>query len=902
MNQKFFLIISLALTVGLAVKAQPFTGVPVLNSPGDKSIVSSFPVYLSWNQVEGANAGYEYQVLDTSGGGGGTKGRVFGQSVTSVKIDANAFSMGYIHQWSVRACAGFPSTLLGPDGECGGWADFRSFTPILSKPSLSLPTDGSLADVLPLELKWQEVSGAAKYQYFVGTAKSADGKTVQNIVSGGTGEVLANKTLATFNLPVSSIGQIHYWQIVVIPGKGKQSISDVWSFKARYPKPKGISPQSEVIYQEPFKLEWQVTVPAEQYLWYILDENGLSFLEGESASSPADVKFNLNYLDKPLKWIVQACKTGRQYCSQPSDPLSFKVVLGKPTITEPGTNGQVIAAKTSNNYLFSWTGVAGAGYYHYEIPGAKIPTSGDIPGAGPVGASFNAYVPETNLSRGSSYTFKVQTCSLNEGIYHCSPFSERTFTTASLNITPFYLSPSSGPAPLSVQMTASVSGYATKDATINYNFYCDQSSDSKTISGTVSGTDYKKGDYLKQEDKIIGYKIDGVKETSFTIPADKKICKDIYTVAKTYTPKVIVERDAAYLTKEKTTTITVGSPTFSGELTGPKTDVYTTQPYALKVKVSGPAGFTFKVGLAGSDPAVIYKDKDCPIPSGGASCLVEWEDKKSAAGTYNHQANIKYFVGSETKPEKTVYTNSLSVKVIAPTVDIRANGQRSSITIPYNSSVTLSWTTNLTECQASGAWSGSKAVPGGSETKSNLAPSQTYTLTCSPVTTKDSVVVVVGLPTCSQLSGNWCPQGFSCEGGRIDGGLLDKANFPDKICCLGACKPPPAPSTPAPAPAKPACPDPCAGLPKGTVCIQNPLCAKGFEDIVNNIINFIFKIAIVLGPLMIVIGGVLFLTSAGDLTRISQAKKLILFTGVGLLVIIMAKGIIALIQALLGVK
>ncbi len=78
-----------------------------------------------------------------------------------------------------------------------------------------------------------------------------------------------------------------------------------------------------------------------------------------------------------------------------------------------------------------------------------------------------------------------------------------------------------------------------------------------------------------------------------------------------------------------------------------------------------------------------------------------------------------------------------------PTVDIKANGSDGTITIPYNSSANLTWTsTNATSCYASTDWSGTKGTSG-SETTYNLTYSKTYTITCtgSGGSASDSVTV-----------------------------------------------------------------------------------------------------------------------------------------------------------------
>jgi hypothetical protein len=84
--------------------------------------------------------------------------------------------------------------------------------------------------------------------------------------------------------------------------------------------------------------------------------------------------------------------------------------------------------------------------------------------------------------------------------------------------------------------------------------------------------------------------------------------------------------------------------------------------------------------------------------------------------------------------------------------------------------------------------------------------------------------------------------------------------------------------------------------------IENPLIATSFEAIIGNIIDFIFKIAIVLAPLMVVVGGFLFVTAGGSVEKINRAKNLIIWTAIGFLIVLLSKGIIAIINQILGVR
>jgi hypothetical protein len=105
------------------------------------------------------------------------------------------------------------------------------------------------------------------------------------------------------------------------------------------------------------------------------------------------------------------------------------------------------------------------------------------------------------------------------------------------------------------------------------------------------------------------------------------------------------------------------------------------------------------------------------------------------------------------------------LKPYQPTVDLKVNGSDGPITVPYNSSVTLSWNSRYTgSCTASGAWSGTKIATGGSESTGSLTSSKTYTLTCKSSTGSAAKSVQVNVVRCSAtLSG--ISQIFNMSGG-----------------------------------------------------------------------------------------------------------------------------------------
>lgn len=118
---------------------------------------------------------------------------------------------------------------------------------------------------------------------------------------------------------------------------------------------------------------------------------------------------------------------------------------------------------------------------------------------------------------------------------------------------------------------------------------------------------------------------------------------------------------------------------------------------------------------------------------------------------------------------------------------------------------------------------------------------------------------------CSKCS---CPSGQTCQD--------------DKGCV---------PSTP---------PTPIVPTPGAAITIPNPLNATTFQELIDSIISFIFYIGLALAPLMIIIAAFYLLTAGGDPKRVETAKSIIMYTVIGLAIILLAKGLVAVIQQVLG--
>jgi len=84
--------------------------------------------------------------------------------------------------------------------------------------------------------------------------------------------------------------------------------------------------------------------------------------------------------------------------------------------------------------------------------------------------------------------------------------------------------------------------------------------------------------------------------------------------------------------------------------------------------------------------------------------------------------------------------------------------------------------------------------------------------------------------------------------------------------------------------------------------IENPLTYNTFHELIDRIIDFVFMIAIPITTIVILIAGYMFITAAGEAEKILTARKTIQWALIGLLVIICAKGLIALLGKVIGVQ
>lgn len=85
------------------------------------------------------------------------------------------------------------------------------------------------------------------------------------------------------------------------------------------------------------------------------------------------------------------------------------------------------------------------------------------------------------------------------------------------------------------------------------------------------------------------------------------------------------------------------------------------------------------------------------------------------------------------------------------------------------------------------------------------------------------------------------------------------------------------------------------------VILPDPLGGSTFAIVIQNVLDYIRTIIGVLAILMFVWAGILFISSAGNESRLSQAKKVAWYAVVGLAIGLAGTALVELIQSILGV-
>jgi PKD repeat protein len=83
------------------------------------------------------------------------------------------------------------------------------------------------------------------------------------------------------------------------------------------------------------------------------------------------------------------------------------------------------------------------------------------------------------------------------------------------------------------------------------------------------------------------------------------------------------------------------------------------------------------------------------------------------------------------------------------------------------------------------------------------------------------------------------------------------------------------------------------------ITFEPPFQLPTFEELINAIIDFISWVAIAIVPIAIIVAAFYFLTSGGDPEKVRTAKRIIFFTIIGLIIILLARGLPAIIRQII---
>ncbi|NQV00786.1 MAG: hypothetical protein HQ537_01530 [Parcubacteria group bacterium] len=83
---------------------------------------------------------------------------------------------------------------------------------------------------------------------------------------------------------------------------------------------------------------------------------------------------------------------------------------------------------------------------------------------------------------------------------------------------------------------------------------------------------------------------------------------------------------------------------------------------------------------------------------------------------------------------------------------------------------------------------------------------------------------------------------------------------------------------------------------------ENPLESEDFTELAESIIEWIVNIGILIAVFMIIYSGILFMISRGNDEDITKAKKALMWSLIGLAILIMGKTWITLIESILSGK
>lgn len=83
------------------------------------------------------------------------------------------------------------------------------------------------------------------------------------------------------------------------------------------------------------------------------------------------------------------------------------------------------------------------------------------------------------------------------------------------------------------------------------------------------------------------------------------------------------------------------------------------------------------------------------------------------------------------------------------------------------------------------------------------------------------------------------------------------------------------------------------------ITIDNPITTSDFSEIIENTLLWVLGIAGSIALFALIVGGIMYITSAGDEQKIATAKKIFNFTVIGLILILISYSIIVTLTDIL---
>ncbi|MFZ5559214.1 MAG: pilin, partial [Patescibacteria group bacterium] len=87
---------------------------------------------------------------------------------------------------------------------------------------------------------------------------------------------------------------------------------------------------------------------------------------------------------------------------------------------------------------------------------------------------------------------------------------------------------------------------------------------------------------------------------------------------------------------------------------------------------------------------------------------------------------------------------------------------------------------------------------------------------------------------------------------------------------------------------------------EGIICIPDPLECKTIDEIIEAIVTLIVAIGLGVGVIMIIWSAILYMTSAGNEQKVATAKKALMWTVIGIAILLSARFIIMLLVEVLS--